>query len=147
MTDTEGMAFKRMLKRLTEKVERANAIQHSGVPIEPEDWAELYQLTNEAKAVLEATPIEDVQAAIERNLEATVVAKAKCPNCGAVDSISHKRDAWEVEEVLGFDADGKLITSAYKDTQTCDDTHFGCEDCGEIIEEKAIQQAEPGEGD
>lgn len=41
-----------MLVRLTEKVERANAIQHSGGSIEPEDWSELYQLTNEARAAI-----------------------------------------------------------------------------------------------
>lgn len=38
--------------RLLEKVERANAIQHSGGTVEPEDWAEFYQLTNEARAKL-----------------------------------------------------------------------------------------------
>ena len=41
------------LRRLTEKVERANAIQHSGGAIEPEDWSELYQLTNEARAAID----------------------------------------------------------------------------------------------
>jgi hypothetical protein len=40
------------LKRLTEKVIRANSIQHSGCIIEPEDWSELYQLQNEAKVVI-----------------------------------------------------------------------------------------------
>ncbi len=42
-----------MLTRLTEKVERANAIQHSGGIVAAEDWSELYALTNESKAVLE----------------------------------------------------------------------------------------------
>jgi hypothetical protein len=42
----------RMLTRLTEKVERANTIQHSGVKVLPEDWSELYQLTNEARAII-----------------------------------------------------------------------------------------------
>jgi hypothetical protein len=41
-----------ILTRLTEKVERANSIQHSGGKILAEDWSELYQLTNEAKAII-----------------------------------------------------------------------------------------------
>jgi hypothetical protein len=41
-----------MLKRIAEKVSRANAIQHSGGAIEAEDWSELYQLKNEAHAVI-----------------------------------------------------------------------------------------------
>ncbi len=54
-----------MLERLTEKVERANAIQHSGGPIEAEDWSELFMLTNEAKAILHTArnaegPIKDL---------------------------------------------------------------------------------------
>lgn len=40
------------LERLTEKVARANAIQHIGTDIEPEDWSELYSLTNEARAAI-----------------------------------------------------------------------------------------------
>lgn len=40
------------LMRLTEKVSRANAIQHSGGTIQPEDWSELYQFQNESKAIL-----------------------------------------------------------------------------------------------
>jgi hypothetical protein len=40
------------LMRLTEKVSRANAIQHSCGTIQPEDWAELYQLQNESKAAI-----------------------------------------------------------------------------------------------
>jgi hypothetical protein len=40
------------LERLTEKVALANAIQHSGTDIEPEDWSELYFLTNEARAAI-----------------------------------------------------------------------------------------------
>jgi len=42
-----------ILTRLTEKVERVNAIQHSGGVINAEDWSELYALTNEARPVLE----------------------------------------------------------------------------------------------
>lgn len=38
-------------KRLAEKVKRANAIQRGG-KISAEDWAELYQLTNEMFAVI-----------------------------------------------------------------------------------------------
>lgn len=49
------------LNRLTEKVERANAIQHSGGIIEPDDWSELHQLTNEARGVLElASPMHAI---------------------------------------------------------------------------------------
>lgn len=42
----------RMLRRLAEKVKRANEIQHSGGRVSAEDWAELYQLVNEAGDVL-----------------------------------------------------------------------------------------------
>ena len=42
-----------VLRRMTEKVERANHIQHSGGKLMAEDWSELFSLTNEAKAVLE----------------------------------------------------------------------------------------------
>jgi hypothetical protein len=41
-----------ILSRLTEKVERANSIQHSGGEILEEDWAELYQLANESRAAI-----------------------------------------------------------------------------------------------
>jgi len=41
-----------VLERITEKVARANAIQHIGTDIEPEDWSELYSLTNEARAAI-----------------------------------------------------------------------------------------------
>lgn len=41
-----------ILTRLTEKVERANEIQHNGVRICAEDWAEIYMLTNEARGIL-----------------------------------------------------------------------------------------------
>lgn len=41
------------ITRITEKVKRANDIQHSGTKIPSEDWSELYQLTNEARAVIE----------------------------------------------------------------------------------------------
>lgn len=40
------------LQRLTEKVERANALQHSGGSVHPDDWAELYQIANESRAAL-----------------------------------------------------------------------------------------------
>lgn len=43
------------LTRLTEKVERANAIQHSGGKVCAEDWGELYMLANEARATIAAT--------------------------------------------------------------------------------------------
>lgn len=43
-----------MLKRLTEKVARANGIQHSGGRVTAEDWSELRALTNESSAVIEA---------------------------------------------------------------------------------------------
>lgn len=41
-----------MLRRLASLTERANAIQHGGETVEPEDWSELHDLTNEAKALL-----------------------------------------------------------------------------------------------
>ncbi len=41
-----------MLVRQTEKIERSNAIQHSGGEVLPEDWSELYLLTNEARALI-----------------------------------------------------------------------------------------------
>jgi hypothetical protein len=44
--------LKNTLQRLSDKTARANAIQHSGGHIDAEDWAELYQLTNEARALL-----------------------------------------------------------------------------------------------
>lgn len=42
-----------ILTRLTEKVSRINGIQHSGGEIQAEDWAELYQIQNEARAILD----------------------------------------------------------------------------------------------
>ena len=42
-----------MLTRLTEKVARANALQHSGGVIDAEDWSELFALVNESRGVLE----------------------------------------------------------------------------------------------
>uniref|UniRef100_A0A6M3ILR0 Uncharacterized protein n=1 Tax=viral metagenome TaxID=1070528 RepID=A0A6M3ILR0_9ZZZZ len=43
-----------MLERLTEKIDRANSLQHSrkNHTIPAEDWSELYQLTAEAKAII-----------------------------------------------------------------------------------------------
>ena len=55
---TENPIFKpiadimNILTRLTEKVERANSIQHSGGRVLAGDWAELYTLTNEARKVI-----------------------------------------------------------------------------------------------
>ena len=40
------------LERLTEKVARANAIQHSGGRVRAEDWSELYALEQEARAAV-----------------------------------------------------------------------------------------------
>ena len=42
-----------MLERLTEKVHRVESMHHAGGRIIAEDWAELYQLVNEARGVLE----------------------------------------------------------------------------------------------
>lgn len=42
-----------MLVRIVAKVKRANAIQHSGGIIGPEDWSELYFLQNEAESVIQ----------------------------------------------------------------------------------------------
>ena len=47
----EHEAALRMLNRLREKVEWVNGLQHRGTTIPAEDWAELYNLTNEAKAL------------------------------------------------------------------------------------------------
>ena len=45
------------LDQLSEKTRRANDIQHRGGEILPEDWSELYDLTNEAQAAIaKATP-------------------------------------------------------------------------------------------
>jgi hypothetical protein len=41
-----------ILQRLVEKVARANAIRHSGGRLVAKDWAELYALEQEAKAIL-----------------------------------------------------------------------------------------------
>lgn len=51
---TAELSVIRMLERITEKVARANAIQHSGKKISSEDWSELYSLQNEAKSVIES---------------------------------------------------------------------------------------------
>lgn len=40
------------LERLSEATKRANDIQHSGGEIQPKDWSELYDLTNEARAAI-----------------------------------------------------------------------------------------------
>lgn len=42
-----------MLRRLNEKVKRANDIQHSGGTVTSEDWSELYDLTSEAGGLLD----------------------------------------------------------------------------------------------
>ena len=66
-----------MLMRLTEKVERVNAIQHSGGSIEAEDWSELHALTNEAKAVLQRTdPL--VQAGCRRSHRQKILIQQIC---------------------------------------------------------------------
>ena len=45
------------LTMLTEKIERANSLQHSGGIIDAEGWSELYALANEARGALrEVTP-------------------------------------------------------------------------------------------
>lgn len=49
---SEVKALQNTLQILAEKTARANAIQHSGGVIEPEDWSELYTLVNEARALL-----------------------------------------------------------------------------------------------
>jgi hypothetical protein len=48
----ELAVLRNMLARLTEKIERANSIQHSGGQVNAEDWSELYQLANESRAIL-----------------------------------------------------------------------------------------------
>ena len=44
----------RTLRRLAEKVERADNLHHAGFRIRAEDWSELNYLTNEAKVLLES---------------------------------------------------------------------------------------------
>lgn len=51
----ENAELRSMLERLTEKVERANRIRHSGGRLIAEDWSELYSLTNEARGKLAAS--------------------------------------------------------------------------------------------
>lgn len=48
--------YRMLLRRLAEKVRRANGIQHSGVDIAPEDWSELHQLVNESFGMLDGPP-------------------------------------------------------------------------------------------
>lgn len=48
-----GFALKNTLRRLAEKVGRANDIQRSGGRVDAEDWSELHQLVNEAFGVLD----------------------------------------------------------------------------------------------
>ena len=40
------------LRRATEKMRRANSIQHSGGKVRAEDWAELHQFSNECAAAI-----------------------------------------------------------------------------------------------
>lgn len=49
-----------MLRRLAEKVRRANSIQHSGGRVSAEDWSELHQLTNEAFGLIDAAEATSV---------------------------------------------------------------------------------------
>ena len=51
MTENETKLLN-MLKRLTEKVKKANDIQHSGEHLVSEDWSELYMLQNESFALI-----------------------------------------------------------------------------------------------
>jgi len=39
-----------LLARIAGKIQHVNALQHAGLTIPPEDWADLHQLTNEAQA-------------------------------------------------------------------------------------------------
>lgn len=53
-----------ILAQMTEKIERVNAIQHSGGKVSPEEWSELYALTNRAKAVIESTDLNAIKSLI-----------------------------------------------------------------------------------
>ena len=78
-----------VLRRLVERVERANAIQHSGGPIEPEDWAELNQLTNEARGVLAVPASSNLQvdhAEMLRTMKRAGLTFAECINVFGVSS-------------------------------------------------------------
>lgn len=58
--------MKDILQRLVDKVTILNDSQHAGVTsMEPEDWAELYQLTNEARAMLANPPVPRVAVFME----------------------------------------------------------------------------------
>ena len=50
----EGITLLNSFMRLLEKVERANSLQHSrrSHTIPAEDWAELYRLTHEIRALM-----------------------------------------------------------------------------------------------
>lgn len=53
-----------ILAQMTEKIERVNAIQHSGGKISQEDWSELHDLTNRAKAVIEITDLKAIESLV-----------------------------------------------------------------------------------
>lgn len=83
-----------MLQRLVEKVERANASQHSGSQFGPEDWAELYQLTNEARGMLAVPAFANPQAAHAKMLLTMKQAGLTFAECINVFGVSSDMDPY-----------------------------------------------------
>lgn len=90
-----------MIERLAEKVERANSLQHSRAShtIPAEDWSELFQLTNEARAILariggdpetaRADRLDKLQADCEKQR-----APYLCPGCRGAGRIQIPIGTW-----------------------------------------------------
>lgn len=67
--------YRVMLRRLAEKVRRANGIQHSGVKLSPEEYAELHQFVNESFGILDGPPKWTIVAESDARLI------YRCPRC------------------------------------------------------------------
>lgn len=82
----------RILRSLTEKTEHINAIQHSGQTVQPTDWSDLFQLTHEAKGVLdqidEAAAISPGDLTDEAYIEA---ARCEYQREGAIEIDDHAK--------------------------------------------------------
>lgn len=102
------------------------------------DLQQLYYSLTASEPAIKPTREEAAEAA----QVAKVVTEAKCPKCGEVNAIEQFTDAWEKQQVLGFDKDGKLVKSTLTDTWTGDDSHFECTECGETIDEDEIEESD-----
>lgn len=92
--------IKNILLRLTEKVERVNNLQHSRATrlISSEDWAELYQLTNEARQVLADTQDQiEIGTYIDEGILKTIY-------CNVPATV------WTMDLDIGTDGDEPCIT-------------------------------------